>query len=593
MNVTREDSPDIAAALWPASPSSAFYFTVIAIVLYITYRSALPKPLPGIPHNEDSARRILGDVPYFLEILREGGRPRDFWADLGRKKNSAVTQYFPGPFFGPVVILSDFREAQDLLTRRSKEIDRGSLGTMMFAGVGEHHFVSMNSTHPNYYTSRGLQKDLMAPGYLNALSGPIVYGNVMSLIDLWKFKAKVANGRPFKAIKDLESLTADSIFESAMGITGDDRNVERTLQQLKTEDLSRFTSNDTDSVFPFPEYVPQGLLQTIVVIAEVTGRFPTAPVLRLHWPLNNLRPHVRKAHRERREIIQGYIDRAVEKRQREGPPAQAKTALDILITRELANAEKAGRAPAFQSPIFNDALYGYCFGGQDTTHSSMSFLVKHFGMYPEAQRTLREHLHTAHAAALAERRSPTTEEILRASPIPYLDAFIEEVLRLNTTAAGVIKEATQDLTLLGHHIPKGTQLIVPLWGASIDSPAYPIPESLRSKSCREHAGDVPADWTGSLYPAAEFHPERWLREDEDSGRVVYDPKSGPHMTFSAGPRECWGKRLAYLALRQVTTLLVWNFEFLPLLEGMDSTVVEDVLNAKPKVCLVKVKPLWD
>ncbi|RYP90972.1 hypothetical protein DL770_002888 [Monosporascus sp. CRB-9-2] len=276
-----------------------------------------------------------------------------------------------------------------------------------------------------------------------------------------------------------------------MGITGDDRHVDRTLQRLKLEDLAKFASSDSDSVSPFPGYEAEGLLQTIL-------------------PLNNLRPKVRKAHRDRRQIIQGYIDRAVEQRKYEGPPAQAKTALDILITHELANAEKAGRAPGFRSPIFNDALYGYCFGGQDTTHSSMSFLVKHFGMYQDAQRTLRANLQEAHETAHSERRNPTGDEILK-TPIPYLDAFIEEVLRLNTTAAGVIKETVQDLVLLGHHIPKGTQVIVPLW-----------------------------DWTGSKYPANEFHPERWLRKDADTGRIIYDPKSGPHMTFSAGPRECWG-----------------------------------------------------
>lgn len=170
MNTTLEEGWAGSTSFWPSSPSPAFYFAVIAIVLYAAYRSALPKPLTGIPHNEESARRILGDVPHFVEILKAGGRPRDFWADLGRKKNSAVTQYFPGPFFDPVVIVSDFREAQDLMVRRSKEIDRGYLGTMMFAGVGEHHFVSMNSTHKNYHTSRGLQKDLMAPGYLNSVS---------------------------------------------------------------------------------------------------------------------------------------------------------------------------------------------------------------------------------------------------------------------------------------------------------------------------------------------------------------------------------------------------------------------------------------
>jgi cytochrome P450 len=82
-----------------------------------------------------------------------------------------------------------------------------------------------------------------------------------------------------------------------------------------------------------------------------------------------------------------------------------------------------------------------------------------------------------------------------------------------------------------------------------------------------------------------------MREDPETGRVAFASRAGPHMTFSGGPRECWGKRLAMITLRLVTTLLVWNFDFLPLPEGMDSLEISDILNAKPKVCLLRLKPL--
>lgn len=36
---------------------------VSTVVLVLIYRALLPKPIPGIPHNKISARRILGDAP--------------------------------------------------------------------------------------------------------------------------------------------------------------------------------------------------------------------------------------------------------------------------------------------------------------------------------------------------------------------------------------------------------------------------------------------------------------------------------------------------------------------------------------------------
>lgn len=386
------------------------------------------------------------------------------------------------------------------------------------------------------------------------------------------------------------ALTADTIFETAMGIEGNDKNIYRYHKRLEAMDLSRLRPESPDETFPFPEYECEGLLKTIDVIAHVAGKFPTAPILPLHWPINNLRPDVRKARHDRRAIIQTYIDRALERWETVGPPQKPRWAIDLIIAREQTAAKKAGRQPDYTSKLFHDALYGYCFGGQDTTHSALSFLVKHFGLYQEPQQKLRAALREAHTAAVAEGRAPTSDEICKAQ-IPYLDAYIEEVLRLNTTASAVIKEAIEDMEILGCHVPKNTQVLVPLWGASIDSPALPIDEKTRSKTSQEHAKDMPGDWTDCGYDSGVFHPERWMREDPETGRIAFYPRAGPHMTFSTGPRECWGKRLAMITLRLVTTLLVWEFDFLPLPEGMDNLEVTDILNAKPSVCSLRIKPM--
>lgn len=143
---------------------------VAAIVyLYTLYRRALPKPYHGIPHNQDSAKRLSGDGPYIMALAKEGKRPRDFWANLCAQQNSPITQFFPGPFFDPIVVISDFREAQDLLCRRSKQVDRGWLSKMMWSAVAPDHFVAMDSKDPRFAESKQLQKDLMSPIYIQTV----------------------------------------------------------------------------------------------------------------------------------------------------------------------------------------------------------------------------------------------------------------------------------------------------------------------------------------------------------------------------------------------------------------------------------------
>jgi hypothetical protein len=54
-------------------PTFALYSAVILAVGYYLYRAALPKPIPGIPYNEASAKRILGDAPGAIEAQTKTG----------------------------------------------------------------------------------------------------------------------------------------------------------------------------------------------------------------------------------------------------------------------------------------------------------------------------------------------------------------------------------------------------------------------------------------------------------------------------------------------------------------------------------------
>jgi hypothetical protein len=154
--------------MWASKP--AVLLAAVAIVFYTLYRRALPKPYPGIPHNVESTKRLAGDAPNIMALANAGRRPRDFWANLCIQKSSPITQFFPGPFISPIIVISDFREVQDLLIRRSKETDRAYLSKIMWSGVGSHHFVAMDSKDPRYPEAKQLVKDIMGPTYLATVS---------------------------------------------------------------------------------------------------------------------------------------------------------------------------------------------------------------------------------------------------------------------------------------------------------------------------------------------------------------------------------------------------------------------------------------
>lgn len=314
---------------------------------------------------------------------------------------------------------------------------------------------------------------------------------------------------------------------------------------------------------------------------------------KLYWFLTNLRPSVRKAQRQRTRILQKYIDRAHDSITQNahghghGHGSSHRAAVDSIVSREIAAARKENRAQALSSPEIHDSLFGYVLGGQSTTHSVLSFMIRRLSVRQDVQSKLRKELYTLYAPAAAAKRNPTIDEFL-AMRAPYLDAVIEETMRLNSTAPVLIREAMEDLDFLGYTIPRGTNIFCTLWGPSYDEPAFEVDENRRSKSSQAHKDETPADWTASGFAPAEFHPERWLQKDSD-GKTVFDIKNGPTLGFGAGTRECWGKRLAYHELKLISTLLVWNFEFLPLPPDLVDEDVVDFFVAKPKRCFVRLR----
>ena len=96
-------------------------------------------------------------------------------------------------------------------------------------------------------------------------------------------------------------------------------------------------------------------------------------------------------------------------------------------------------------------------------------------------------------------------------------------------------------------------------------------------------------WNGNWDDSTlgEFRPERWLVPNE-KGELEFEPRAGPQQNFGAGLRGCFGRRLAMLSLRVAFTLLVWNFELLPLPGDLGSMKAKDVLTHRPQKVFVRL-----
>lgn len=205
------------------------------------------------------------------------------------------------------------------------------------------------------------------------------------------------------------------------------------------------------------------------------------------------------------------------------------------------------------------------------------------------QAKLRTELRVHHAEATAEKRLPTFHEINQ-TQVHYRDAVIEEILRCSLTEAANVRTAIVDVEVLGHHIPKDTEVFLLGNGPSLFSPEFDIDDSLRTKSCIE-AKDKVGVWKHE--GITDFDPERWMVEDKATGQKVFNSAAGPLLTFGLGERGCYGRRMAYVEIKLLITQIVWNFQLYKCPEELSSYAAIDKMAHVPQQCYIKpVKLVW-
>lgn len=212
-----------------------------------------------------------------------------------------------------------------------------------------------------------------------------------------------------------------------------------------------------------------------------------------------------------------------------------KSATDLIVQREAQMARKEGRDIKIDTQVIKDELFGFYMAGQETTSTTLCWAMKYLTAHPDVQIKLRNSLREAHERAHRNGGLPFAQEIAQAD-VPYLEAFIQEVHRVGNSVSSIVRVTTKDTVILGHVIPKGTDVFMLTNGPSYKTPPLEIEEAIRSKTSRENREKFGV-WDNETI--GKFIPERWLSKNE-KGEVVFNPSAGYTHPYGVGPRACFG-----------------------------------------------------
>ncbi|KAJ6438805.1 Isotrichodermin C-15 hydroxylase [Purpureocillium lavendulum] len=167
--------------------------------------------------------------------------------------------------------------------------------------------------------------------------------------------------------------------------------------------------------------------------------------------------------------------------------------------------------------------------GSETTATALSGFCFYTARNPRVYAVLAEEIRSLFK---------TEDEITlqSAAAAEYLQAVINETLRVYPPFAELLTRLSPGDTVDGKYVPSGTRVSAYHW-ATFRNP--------------EHFVDPD-----------EFLPERWLAK----GHALYDERfeadnKAIYKPFSCGPRDCLGKRLAQAEMRYIIAGLLLRFDF--------------------------------
>jgi cytochrome P450 len=240
------------------------------------------------------------------------------------------------------------------------------------------------------------------------------------------------------------------------------------------------------------------------------GRARSPANIPAKWPT----PRNRRAKRDY-DFLDSLVYRIIAERQAQGNSVQHSDLLALLMS---AMDDDGTQMTPKQ---LRDETMTLFLAGHETTALTLSWTWYLLSENPAAEARLHEEL-----SGVLGGRAPEPADLER---LPYLQAVVNEVLRLYPPAYLLARTSIAPSNFGGYDLPVGSTILVSQWVMHRDSRFYDDPDA--------------------------FRPERWL-----DGLATRLP-AGAYFPFGDGPRRCIGQGFALLESALVIATIAQKFRF--------------------------------
>ncbi|KAG9146447.1 hypothetical protein Leryth_011727 [Lithospermum erythrorhizon] len=283
----------------------------------------------------------------------------------------------------------------------------------------------------------------------------------------------------------------------------------------------------------------------------------------LKWfDIGGIEKQMKMVSAEMDEIVDGWLQEHIQRKKTTTTSIDAvgdhghQDFMDVMISEvEAGNLELGGYDP---HTVIKATCMSMVVGGSDTSAVviiwALSLLLNNRNALEKAQQELDIHVGK-------ERKVDISSDL---NKLVYLQAIVKETLRLQPAGALMVpREFTEDCTLGGYHISKGTMLFVNLWKLQRD----------------------PNLWADPL----EFKPERFLSAPHKD--IDFRGSDFQYFPFGAGRRMCPGLNIGLQNVYMVLANLLHAFD-ISTIDGqpVDMSTTQGVTTAKETPLIVLIAP---
>lgn len=384
-------------------------------------------------------------------------RPQRWLLGCRDRFGQPFTMRIPG--MPPLVTFSDPEAAKDLFTGPPDELHAGKANAVLEPFLGEFSLLLLDG-------QRHLaQRRVLLPPFRGdrmRAYGDAIHDITRRVSRRWEL------GQTFELQPEAQAITLDVILRTVFGVEGAE---EDTLRDLLVSTL-RIIDN--------PLYIVRWA-QLDLGSRTPWGRFVE----------NRRRVH---------ELLHGLIQR------RRSEDRSGRT--DILSM--MLDAQHEDGSP-MSDPEVRDELMTLLIAGHETTATALSWAVHRLTLHPAMRRRVQGELDEAYGDG----------EVDPAAPLPYLDAFCRETLRVHPVIPGVGRVLQAPQHIGGYDLPAGVVVGCNIWLIHMNPDVWPEPE--------------------------RFDPTRFL------GR-----RASPYefLPFGGGVRRCIGEAFALYEMRVVLATIL-------------------------------------